>query len=265
MTHRKHNPRKRFGQHFLCDQQIIEDIINVIAPQKNDLMFEIGPGLGALTQHLLPCLNQLHAVEIDRDIIPQLEKSCGHLGDLIIHQADILKFDFSPYSAERKLRIIGNLPYNISTPIIFHLLKSISSIIDIHIMLQLEVAKRLVAPVGGKDYSRLSVMTQYFCDISLLLTVPAEAFDPPPQVNSAIVRLKPREEVSESATDIECLGKVVTTAFNQRRKTLGNALKTLFTAQQMLDLEIDPQLRPERISVKEYVKLSNFLYNSKTR
>lgn len=254
----QHRPRKRFGQHFLHDSQIIARLIAAIRPQLNDFLVEIGPGLGALTTALLPYTSELHAIEIDRDVIPKLELACRDVGRLIIHQMDVLNFDFATLCGERieKLRVVGNLPYNISTPLLFHLFDTVSLFKDMHFMLQREVAERLAAPAGTKAYGRLSVMAQYFCQIELLFLVPATAFTPPPAVESAIIRLVPYTTSPFPPIDVAKLNKVVTQAFSQRRKTLRNSLSSLFSTIQMQSLGIDVNLRAEQLTVADFVKLT---------
>lgn len=255
-----HHPRKRFGQHFLHDQQVITRLVAAIKPTADELLVEIGPGLGALTKAILPLALKLHAIELDRDIIPKLEAICQPLGTLLLHQADVLNFDFSNLvTSDKKLRVVGNLPYNISTPLLFHLLDQIDLLQDMHFMLQREVAERLAAKVATKAYGRLSVMVQYFCQVELLFLVPAEAFTPPPAVESAIIRLVPYEQSPFPATNIANLRKVVTLAFSQRRKTLRNSLRGMFEATQLQAMGIDPGLRAEQLTVAEFVKLSNSL------
>lgn len=258
----KHRARKRFGQNFLTDPYIVAGIVAVISPQRDDHLVEIGPGLGILTESLLPCVTAMDAIELDRDIIPKLEEHCRSLGDnsgeLHIHQADALKFDFAALAKDgRPLRIVGNLPYNISTPLMFHLLSMHNLIQDMHFMLQKEVVERLAATPGGKDYGRLSVMMQYHCQVESLMDVPPEAFTPAPKVNSAVVRLQPYREPPVSVDDVNRLGKLVTQAFSQRRKTLRNTLKPMLSADKMEAVGIDPQRRAETLSLAEFAMLTN--------
>jgi len=254
----KHVPRKRFGQNFLTDSSVLDQIISSIAPQPDDAMVEIGPGLGAMTRLLLQRLNRLHVVELDRDLVARLEKSFSP-DRLVIHQGDALQFDFRqiPRQQAQKLRIVGNLPYNISTPLLFHLAKFASDVRDQHFMLQKEVVERMVAEPGGKAYGRLSVMLQWHYRMDLLFVVPPTAFDPPPKVESAIVRMVPLE--NPQACDPDRLERVVTKAFSQRRKVLRNCLAPLFTENDLIDLDIDPQARPETIPLESYVALANRL------
>ena len=254
-----HQPRKRFGQNFLHDQIVIQQIIQSIHPEPSDHIVEIGPGLGALTRQLLPIVKTMDVVELDRDLIPKLEKTCQSLGMLNIHQADALKFDFKKLVTDNQpLRIVGNLPYNISTPLLFHLLESTDSIKDMHFMLQKEVVDRINAKPNSKAYGRLSIMLQYHCETEALFDVAPESFTPAPAVNSAVIRLTPLDSPVLAAKNIEYLSKVVATAFNQRRKTIRKSLSALVTEQQWLELGIDNQQRPEHLSVVDFVKISNY-------
>jgi 16S rRNA (adenine1518-N6/adenine1519-N6)-dimethyltransferase len=255
---KEHRARKRFGQHFLTDDTIVARIIGVIDPQADDHLVEIGPGLGVLTAQLLPRVPAMDVVELDRDIIPKLAARCGHLGQLNIHTADALNFDFATLAgADKPLRIVGNLPYNISTPLLFHLLESRATIRDMHFMLQKEVVDRLAATAGNRDYGRLSVLTQYHCRVDALFEVPPEAFTPPPRVNSAVVRLVPHATPPAPVSDVTQLTKLVAQAFSQRRKTLRNTLKPLLSAERIAALGIDPVRRAETLSLAEFAALSN--------
>jgi len=254
----KHRARKRFGQNFLTDPYVVAGIVAAISPQRDDHLVEIGPGLGVLTESLLPCVTAMDAVELDRDIIPKLEAHCCDRGQLHIHHADALKFDFATLAEDgRPLRIVGNLPYNISTPLMFHLLSLHEQIQDMHFMLQKEVVDRLAAVPGNKDYGRLSVMMQYHCRVESLMDVPPEAFSPPPKVNSAVVRLVPHSEPPASVEDVNLLEKLVTQAFSQRRKTLRNTLKPLMNAEQIESQGVDPKRRAETLSLNEFATLAN--------
>lgn len=254
----KITPRKRFGQNFLKNAQIIEQIVSLIMPQANDHVVEIGPGLGALTKLLLPQVDHLEAIEIDRDLIPELQKKCEGLGTLNIHEADALQFDFSTLaSGPARFRLIGNLPYNISTPLLFHVFQYREFVQDMHFMLQKEVVDRMIAEPGSKQYGRLSIMTQYYCSTEKLLAVEPAAFFPPPKVDSAIVRLIPRPE--SPAKNEGKLSMLVKQAFQQRRKTLANNLKGLISADELSTLSIDPKQRPEQLSSDDYIKISNEL------
>lgn len=253
--------KKRFGQHFLNDRSIIEKMIYAINPKPSEKFVEIGPGLGALTFPLLEHLDALDVVEIDRDVIARLQqrKEREKIEQLTIHDCDALKMNFEALSSndDEPLRIVGNLPYNISTPLIFHLLESAPGIKDMHFMLQNEVVQRITAAPNSKTYGRLSIMVQYYCDTEYLFFVPPESFDPPPKVDSAILSLTPWKELPYKANDNKYLSKLVTQAFSTRRKTLRNTLKKILTTEQIESVGIDPGLRPENISVAEYVALSN--------
>lgn len=251
-----HQARKRFGQNFLHDAHIVSKIVQAIQPNLDDNLVEIGPGLGALTQALLPWANRLHVIELDRDLIPglqQLAKQNTH--QLIVHQADALKFDFSQLADAKTLRIVGNLPYNISTPLLFHLLASADKIHDMHFMLQKEVVDRMAATPNTKAYGRLSVMLQYYCQIIPLFEVGSGAFKPAPKVTSAVVRLVPHRILPHICHDLSTLQIIVREAFNQRRKTLHNALKNFaIDWQKFPDLA---NLRPEQLSIGDFVRLAN--------
>ncbi len=253
----KHIPRKRFGQNFLTDQNVLDEIIRAIAPAADDLMVEIGPGQGAMTSLLLQALKVLHAVELDRDLVTMLQKKFS-TDRLIIHSGDALQFDFaSLIPAGRKLRIVGNLPYNISSPLLFHLAQFVGQVHDQHFMLQKEVVERMVAEPGSKEYGRLSVMLQWRYQMELLFIVPPEAFDPPPRVESAIVRMIPIP--SPLACEQRKLEQVVTKAFSQRRKVIRNCLSGMFTEAQLVEAGIDPQSRPETVGLEAYVRLARLL------
>lgn len=252
----KHVAKKRFGQNFLTDQAVIDSLVSAIAPQPDDLMVEIGPGLGALTKPLLQKLNMLHVVEVDRDIISWMQKEYAN-NSITIHNSDALKFDFSALG--KRIRVTGNLPYNISTPILFHLLDNVSHIIDMHFMLQKEVVERMVAEPSTAAYGRLSVMLQYRLQMEYLFTVPPEAFDPAPKVESAFVRCVPFDVLPFPAKDELLLAKVVTAAFSQRRKTLRNTLKGLLDDDGFKALDLNPQLRAENLSMAEFVAIANYL------
>lgn len=255
-----HTPRKRFGQNFLHDHNIIYNIISSIQAIPDQHWVEIGPGQGALTEPLLNEKVRLDVVELDRDLVVLLREKFKHYPKLQIHSADALKFDFSALADEgKKLRIIGNLPYNISTPLMFHLLDNAYCIEDMHFMLQKEVVDRICAAPGSKKYGRLSVMMQYFCETEMLFEVPPESFDPAPQVMSAIVRLVPHLQPPVVVNDMAKLNRVVTQAFSQRRKTLRNSLKKLIAEEEIVALGIDPILRAESITLAEFASLSNLL------
>jgi len=255
-----HTPRKRFGQNFLHDHTIIYNIISSIQAKPDQHWVEIGPGQGALTEPLLNQGVRLEVVELDRDLVALLREKFRQYPNLKIHSADALRFDFSALAdKDTKLRVIGNLPYNISTPLMFHLLDNAYCIEDMHFMLQKEVVDRICAAPGSKKYGRLSVMMQYYCATELLFDVPPESFDPAPQVMSAIVRLVPHSQPPVAVNDIAKLNRVVTQAFSQRRKTLRNSMKKLIAEEEIVALGIDPALRAENISLAEFASLSNLL------
>lgn len=252
----KHIAKKRFGQNFLTDPAIIQSLVDAISPQTADIMVEIGPGLGALTQPLLKQLNQLHVVEIDRDIIQWMQQTYP-AEKVKIHHSDVLKFDFNTIG--ERIRVVGNLPYNISSPILFHLLDNVEHIIDMHFMLQKEVVERMVAAPSTPAYGRLSVMLQYHLQMEYLITVPPEAFEPAPKVESAFVRCIPHTHLPVVAKDTSLFAKVVLAAFSQRRKTLRNTLKGLLDDAGFAHVGIDSQLRAENLSVAQFVAIANFL------
>ena len=252
----KHIARKRFGQNFLHDADIIRHIVASIAPKADAMMVELGPGQGAISAPLLERLDSLHAIELDRDLIPILERKLGDKG-LVIHPADALRFDFSQLMQDDKpLRVVGTLPYNISPPLLFHLLSYQERIDDMHFMLQLEVVDRLSAEPNSKAYGRLSVICQYHCQVDKLFNVPPGAFNPAPKVMSAIVRLKPRP-FAVKANNVVLLELLLRHSFSMRRKTLRNNLKNWLTSEQLDVLDIDLGRRPEQLSVAEFVQLSN--------
>ena len=249
-----HQPRKRFGQHFLTDHTVLKNIVNTLQLQNKDRVIEIGPGLGALTDYLLPALCHLDVVELDRDLITQLHQKYDSKR-VTIHAADALNFAYATLGTD--LRIVGNLPYNISTPLLFKLFSEAHAIRDMHFMLQKEVVLRLTAAVGSNDYGRLSVMSQYFCDNHYLFTVPANAFDPPPKVESAVVRLVPKKQLPLSSTAFTSFECVVKEAFSYRRKTIANSLKRLIDSHTLQSLNINPQNRPQNLSVEEFIRIGN--------
>jgi 16S rRNA (adenine1518-N6/adenine1519-N6)-dimethyltransferase len=252
----KHIARKRFGQNFLQDERVLGDIIDGIAPKDGDTMVEIGPGLAAMTDLLLQSLPRMHVVELDRDLVARLEKRYPR-ERLTIHAGDALKFDFGsiPVPAGRKLRVVGNLPYNISSPLLFHLAEYADKVQDQHFMLQKEVVERMVAEPGSKAYGRLSVMLQWRYRMALLFVVPPDAFDPPPKVDSAIVRMIPID--NPLPCDAERLQAVVAKAFSQRRKVIRNCLAGMFTEAQLIEAGITPTDRPEAVPLQAYVALAN--------
>ncbi|MQA22952.1 MULTISPECIES: 16S rRNA (adenine(1518)-N(6)/adenine(1519)-N(6))-dimethyltransferase RsmA [Rugamonas] len=254
----KHVARKRFGQNFLHDKYVLSSITEAISPAPDDAMVEIGPGLGAMTEQLMRTLKMMHVVELDRDLVARLEKTYNP-AKLTIHAGDALKFDFGsiPVPAGQKLRIVGNLPYNISSPLLFHLADFAPQVQDQHFMLQKEVVERMVAEPGSKTYGRLSVMLQWRYDMQLLFVVPPEAFDPPPKVESAIVRMIP--VANPLPCDGATLEAVVLKAFSQRRKVIRNCLAGMFTEEQIVAAGIKPTDRPEAVGLAEYVALANLL------
>jgi 16S rRNA (adenine1518-N6/adenine1519-N6)-dimethyltransferase len=254
-----HQPRKRFGQNFLIDEGIVRRIVRCVGPGERDLIVEIGPGQGAITGLLIDAGPRLHVVELDRDLIPMLRVRFDRFPGFSIHEADALKFDFTSLAEDDadKMRVVGNLPYNISTPLIFHLLEQRQIIEDMHFMLQKEVVLRLAAKPGEKNYGRLSVMAQYFCSIEDLFDVPPECFNPAPKVMSSIVRLTPHEKLPSVAKDPKHFESLVKMAFQQRRKTLRNALKSMLENIDNESLSIDLGLRAERLDVKDFVTLSD--------
>ncbi len=256
----KHKARKRFGQNFLQDHNIIYQILANIQAQSGEHWVEIGPGLGAITEPLLQQQVVLDVVELDRDLVTVLQQKFAEYENFTIHSADALNFDFTALASDQQpIRVIGNLPYNISTPLLFHLVESACYIQDMHFMLQKEVVDRICAEPGSKKYGRLSVMMQYYCMTDLIFDVPPESFDPIPKVMSSIVRLTPHEKPVVQLNDIATLNTVVTTAFSQRRKTIRNSLKNLLTEQQISAVDIDPGLRAETLSLEEFARLSNLL------
>jgi 16S rRNA (adenine1518-N6/adenine1519-N6)-dimethyltransferase len=250
-----HRPRKRFGQHFLTDDAVIEAIVAAIAPRREDRVVEIGPGLAALTRPLAARLVHLHVIEIDRDIVEQLRTAFPR-ERVTIHQGDALKFDFSALGAD--LRIAGNLPYNISTPLLFHLSSYAAAIRDIHVMLQKEVVERMVAAPSSSAYGRLSVMLQYRFQMAGILEVPAAAFQPAPEVESALVRMTPYRRPPHRARDERLFGLIVRTAFAQRRKTLRNALRGFFGAADFARMAIDPGLRAQDLPVADFTRMADY-------
>ena len=256
--HQGHQARKRFGQNFLNDEYIISQIISAIYPQPGENLVEIGPGLAALTKPIAEQSGHLNVIELDRDLAQRLRERDDLRDKLTVYEADAMQFDFAQLKTDGgQLRVFGNLPYNISTPLIFHLLTFSELISDMHFMLQREVVNRMAAAPGRKTYGRLTVMTQYYCQVIPVLEVPPTAFEPAPKVDSAVVRLEPYDQLPYPARDVKILDRVCKEAFNKRRKTLRNALGQLFTVEQLESLNLDPTTRPEQLSVADYVNLAN--------
>ena len=256
MSSAPHRPRKRFSQNFLIDEAAIAAIVAAIGPRAGDSMVEIGPGRGAITRPLARIAHPLHVVEIDRDIVARLARDFAR-GELIVHEGDALDFDFAALGPA--LRVVGNLPYHISTPLLFHLADCAPALRDIHVMLQDEVVERMVAAPGSSDYGRLSVMLQYRFDMEKVLDVPPEAFRPPPKVDSAGVRMIPRGPNVLRARDESVLAEIVAAAFSQRRKTLRNTLGGRLSPADFAALRIDPQARAQTLSVEEFVRIADYL------
>ncbi len=254
-----HRARKRFGQHFLHDRNIIDRILRAIDPQAGDNMLEIGPGQGALTYPLLQRCDRLTAIELDRDLVPILEQRAPAFGQLEVINADILEFELSSIANTRKFRLVGNLPYNISTPLMFHLLESADLIEDMHFMVQKEVAQRIVAEPGDSSYGRLSVMLQCRCRCQHLFDVAPTCFRPPPKVDSAVIRLLPLARPKYAIGDAESFARIVQSAFSQRRKTISNSLKSLLDRETIIACGIDPGLRAENLEIADFAKLSRAL------
>ncbi len=256
-----HKARKRFGQNFLQDHNIINQLLSSLNLSSEQHWVEIGPGLGALTRPLLAENIALDVIELDRDLAKHLRDTFSQSENLTIHQADALSFDFAQVlqSPPQKSHIIGNLPYNISTPLLFHLISFANQIDDMHFMLQKEVVDRICATPGTKKYGRLSVMLQYHCEAENLFDVPPESFNPVPKVMSAIVKLTPHSQPPVTVEDYSDFNTVVTHAFSQRRKTIRNALKKILAEEHFQSLNIDPSLRAEEISLHDYAGLSNIL------
>ncbi|MFM8232776.1 MAG: 16S rRNA (adenine(1518)-N(6)/adenine(1519)-N(6))-dimethyltransferase RsmA [Candidatus Methylopumilus sp.] len=252
----KHIAKKKFGQNFLKDAAIIHGIIQSINPLPSDLLIEIGPGLGALTKPLLEKTNRLLAIELDRDIVGWIENEYLKK-NITVFNEDVLNFNFNQF--DQKIRIVGNLPYNISTPILFKCIDNILIIKDLHFMLQKEVVDRMIAIPSSPEYGRLSVMLQYYFAMEHLVDVPKESFEPEPKVESSFVRLIPYEQYPFIANNIEQFARIVKEAFSQRRKTIRNTLKSFITENDFEKIGINPQLRAENLSVSDFVKISNYL------
>lgn len=258
--HLGHQAKKRFGQNFLHNDAVISRIVDAINPEEGENLIEIGPGLGALTEPVVERAKKLSVVELDRDLAERLRHHPFLAAHLTIHETDALKFNFSSlYNESNPLRIFGNLPYNISTPLIFHLLTFKDKVKDMHFMLQKEVVDRMAAAPNSKTYGRLSIMTQYQCQVIPVMEIGPEAFKPAPKVDSAIVRLIPHKTVSNPVESIDTLNTVCLTAFNQRRKTIRNSFKKLISEEEIESLGMDANLRPENLSIENYVAIANFL------
>lgn len=254
--------RKRFGQHLLTDKTSISTIVQIINPLPKDNICEIGPGLGAITLPILKLTNKMHVVEIDRDLAKELKVNCKDVGNLILHNIDILKFNLNDIAnPNQPVRLIGNLPYNISTPLLFHLLNFSNIIKDMHFMLQKEVVDRIIAKPGNSQYGRLTVMMQSYYDVESLLDISADMFTPPPKVNSSFMRLAPSNTYNKIIENRTLFNKIIETAFNQRRKTIKNSLSSIASMQQLENASIDPKFRPQDISIQQYINLSNQLAN----
>ena len=264
--HLGHTARKRFGQNFLHDTHVIQNIVAAICPQKDQFLLEIGPGLGALTEPVAERIDRLTVLELDRDLAERLRHHPFLHQKLNVIETDAMQFDFAQlYASEKlaeeqqKIRVFGNLPYNISTPLMFHLFRFCDIIQDMHFMLQKEVVKRLCAAPNSKAYGRLTIMTQYFCQVMPVLEVPPSAFKPAPKVDSAVVRLIPHQQLSHAVKDLYWLNRVTAQAFNQRRKTLRNALSTLLSPENLTALSIDLNARAENLSIADYARLADWL------
>jgi 16S rRNA (adenine1518-N6/adenine1519-N6)-dimethyltransferase len=262
-THLGHQAKKRFGQNFLHNDAVISDIVDAINPEPGENLVEIGPGLGALTEPVIERAKKLSVVELDRDLAERLRHHPFLAPHLTIYETDALSFDFAQLATDEKpLRIFGNLPYNISTPLIFHLLTFKDKVQDMHFMLQKEVVQRMAAGPHCKAYGRLSIMTQYQCQVLPVMEIGPEAFKPAPKVDSAIVRLVPHSDIKNPVKDITALNTVCLAAFNQRRKTIRNSFKNLISVEQLESLNIDANLRPENLTLDDYILLANFIVDN---
>ncbi|HED13007.1 MAG TPA: 16S rRNA (adenine(1518)-N(6)/adenine(1519)-N(6))-dimethyltransferase RsmA [Gammaproteobacteria bacterium] len=261
-----HRPRKSLGQHFLVDPIWVERIIDHIHPHATETLLEIGPGRGALTLPLLGRVKQLQIIELDNTLAARWQQQALREPRLVVHHADVMNFDFSPLlSDHRALRIVGNLPYNIASPLILKLLDYGAHIGDLVFMVQKEVADRMTSPPGSRQYGRLSIMVQWLADVESLLTVPPGAFTPPPRVHSSVIRIQPLTEPRFAISNPQTYRKLVLTAFSQRRKTLRNCLKTLITEPMFASAGIDPMLRPEQLSPADFARLEQILSMGNTR
>lgn len=261
---KSHRPRKRFGQHFLHDPSVIERIVRAVDARRGEHLVEIGPGLGALTGALLQACGHLDVIELDRDLAAKLEREFVHDTRLTVHTGDALGFDYRQLVAPgERLRVVGNLPYNVSTPLLFHLLSQASSIADMHFMLQREVVDRLIATPGGRDYGRLTVTVQLMCECEKLFDVGAGAFRPPPRVTSALVRLRVRREPAAHLSDTRTFHRLVSHLFSQRRKTLRNSLRGQLDARALEALGIDPRARAETLDLAHFAAIANAVHAAK--
>jgi len=253
----QHRARKRFGQHFLVDGDVIERIVAAVAPAEGECIVEIGPGQAAITEPLAALSSELHAIEFDRDLAAALRQRFAGRSNVTVHEADVLDFDFATLGAD--LRIVGNLPYNISTPVLFHLLEFVGYIRDAHFMLQKEVVDRMAAGPGGRDFGRLTVMLGYRLETVPLFDVPPDAFSPPPKVMSSVVRLRPHPPGTFEAVDPAVLSAIVRAAFSRRRKTLRNALKGTAGVEDIEAAGLSATLRPEQVGIRDWIRLANQL------
>ena len=259
LRHAGHIPRKSLGQHFLHQRGVIEQIIRSFNPHPGDCVIEIGPGLGALTYDLIPRVGQLHVVELDSELAGRMKYETRDCANVHVHHADALKTAYCDLCPGENIRLIGNLPYNISTPLLFHLLGQRAYIRDMWFMLQKEVGERILAEPGSRRYGRLSVMIQQCCKVQLVLRVASGAFTPPPKVGSVVLYLAPYDDPPHPVDNFKAFETVVRNAFAQRRKTLRNALMPLIDEAAMEELGIDPKLRPEQLHISDYAKLSRLL------
>lgn len=265
-VHQGHRARKRFGQNFLHDPQVIGRIVKAIAPKPGETLVEIGPGLGALTEPVVAAAGHLTVIELDRDLAQRLREHPLLAEKLTIYQADAMKFDFNSLLQQgQKLKVFGNLPYNVSTPLLFHLFSYADHIENMHFMLQKEVVQRMTASHGSKAYGRLSVMTQYYCQAMPVVEVGPGAFKPAPKVDSAVVRLIPKAVAQRANVPAEVLNRVCLEAFNQRRKTIRNCFSNIASAEQLESLGLNPTLRPEQLSVEQFTQLAQWLHQQETR
>ena len=264
-VHQGHRARKRFGQNFLHDPQVIGRIVKAIAPKPGETLVEIGPGLGALTEPVVAAAGHLTVIELDRDLAQRLREHPQLAEKLTIYQADAMKFDFNSLLQQgQKLKVFGNLPYNVSTPLLFHLFSYADQIENMHFMLQKEVVQRMTAVHGSKAFGRLSVMTQYYCEAMPVVEVGPGAFKPAPKVDSAVVRLLPRAVAERAAVPAEVLNRVCLEAFNQRRKTIRNCFSNFASAEQLEQLGLNPGLRPEQLAVADFVRVAQWLQQQET-